>query len=86
LLGRERAESSANTLITAALGAFDAPPQFVRRIAIQLIGKRYKRIALVFPEGTTYAMDDVKRIQDMSDFASHVDISGIAKWLRDEWL
>jgi patatin-like phospholipase/acyl hydrolase len=51
----------------------------------QLLGKRYKRLAPVFPEGTTYAMDDVKRIHDMIDFASHVDIGETVDWLRREW-
>lgn len=52
----------------------------------QLLGKRYNRLAPVFPEGTTYAMDDIKHVQNMMDFASTVDIKKTAQWLRDEWL
>ncbi|MEE4272711.1 MAG: patatin-like phospholipase family protein [Thermoanaerobaculales bacterium] len=52
----------------------------------QLLSNRYKRLAPVFPEDTTYAMDDVKRIQDMIDFAKHVDIRETADWLRNEWM
>jgi hypothetical protein len=52
----------------------------------QLLGDRYKRLAPIFPEGATFATDDVKHIQDMIVFASNVDIGETARRHRGEWL
>lgn len=51
----------------------------------QILGPRYRRLAPVFPLGTTYAMDDVKHVQEMRSFASAVDLGHTASWLRQHW-
>jgi len=44
------------------------------------------RLALVFPAGTTCAMDDVEHCPAMHTFASGVDFSETAAWLRAHWM
>ena len=51
----------------------------------QILGPRYRRLAPVFPAGTTYAMDDVKHVEDMRAFATGVDLTETVTWLRDQW-
>jgi patatin-like phospholipase/acyl hydrolase len=51
-----------------------------------LLGSRYKRLAPVFPQGTTIEMDAIDRIPYMRDFAStQVDISETVRWIREIW-
>jgi uncharacterized protein len=52
----------------------------------QLLGDRYHRLAPIFPEGTTFGMDDVKHVPDMMAFAAQVDIGEAVDWLRREWV
>jgi patatin-like phospholipase/acyl hydrolase len=52
----------------------------------QILGARYQRLAPLFREGTTYAMDDVAHVRDMHVFASGVDLGGAADWLREHWM
>jgi patatin-like phospholipase/acyl hydrolase len=52
----------------------------------QVLGDRYRRLAPVFPEGTTYAMDDVEHVAAMRAFASGIDITGTAAWIRAHWM
>jgi patatin-like phospholipase/acyl hydrolase len=52
----------------------------------QILGARYQRLAPVFPAGTTYAMDDVDHVAAMHAFASNIDISQTAAWLRAHWM
>jgi patatin-like phospholipase/acyl hydrolase len=50
----------------------------------QILGARYQRLEPVFPQGTSYSLDDVSRIVDMLNFAQHdVDISATVQWLQD---
>lgn len=50
-----------------------------------LMGEQYHRLAPVFPPGTSFALDDVRHIPDMVQFANHVDIGATATWLQKVW-
>ena len=52
----------------------------------QVLGGRYHRLAPVFPEGTTYDLDDVEHVVDMMTFAVGVDIDPAVAWLGREWM
>ena len=51
----------------------------------QLLGDRYHRLAPVFPEGVTIALDDVGRIPYMTEFAGNLPIDDTIEWLKDSW-
>ena len=51
----------------------------------QILGQRYCRLAPVFPPGVSIPMDAVKRVPDMVQFASAVDLSATVQWLKDHW-
>jgi uncharacterized protein len=52
----------------------------------QLLRDRYLREAPVFPPGTDVPMDAVDQIPFMIDFASSVDLTKAAAWLRATWI
>ena len=52
----------------------------------QVLGERYHRLAPIFPQGTSYGMDDVKHVPDMMAFAAGLDIDETVEWLRREWV
>jgi len=52
----------------------------------QILGDRYHRLAPVFPPGKNYAMDDVRHVGEMVDFAKTVDLEPAAAWLRANWV
>lgn len=52
----------------------------------QILGRRYHRIAPVFPAGTSVPMDAVHRIDYMIEFALNVPIDATARWIRRYWL
>ena len=51
----------------------------------QILGDRYHRLAPVFPEGVTIALDDVGRIPYMTEFAGNLPIDDTIEWLKDSW-
>jgi hypothetical protein len=51
----------------------------------QMLGTRYHRLAPIFPPGRVIAMDDVKTIPYLLDFAASVPIEASIAWLRDNW-
>ena len=51
----------------------------------QLLGERYHRLAPTFPPGRQIGMDDVGDIPYMVDFASGLDLTATANWLRANW-
>jgi patatin-like phospholipase/acyl hydrolase len=51
----------------------------------QLLGSRYHRVAPTFPAGRTIGMDDVDDIPYMVEFASGLDLTATADWLRANW-
>ena len=51
----------------------------------QILGQRYHRLAPVFPVGVSIPMDAVKRVPEMVQFASTVDLSDTVQWLKDHW-
>jgi len=46
---------------------------------------RYHRLAPVFPPGRKVALDDVRKIPFMIDFARRVPLAETAAWLRERW-
>lgn len=52
----------------------------------QLLGERYHRLAPVFPAGVTVAMDDVKKIPYLVEFARTWPIQSTVDWLRRTWV
>ena len=52
----------------------------------QILRDRYLREAPVFPPGTDVPMDAVDQIPYMIDFASSVDLTKAAAWLRATWI
>lgn len=73
----------AKPLVTLMLDGISGIADFQCR---QILGPRYRRLAPVFPPGTTYAMDDVRHVHDLHAFATGVDLSDTVSWLRDHWL
>ena len=51
----------------------------------QLLGTRCHRVAPTFPPGRPIGMDAVGDIPYLVDFASHLDLSETAGWLRTNW-
>ena len=51
----------------------------------QLLGNHYRRLAPTFPPGRTVGMDDVDQIPFLADFASTLDLTETADWLRAHW-
>lgn len=51
----------------------------------QLLGNRYHRLAPTFPPGRQIGMDAVGAIPYLADFASGLDLSSTADWLRANW-
>ncbi len=51
----------------------------------QLLGARYHRLAPTFPPGKSYAMDDVKRVDEMIEFANQVNLDETIAWLNPNW-
>ena len=52
----------------------------------KLIGKRYHRLAPVFPPGVSLPLDAIKRIPDMIQFAEGIDLASTIKWLKKNWM
>lgn len=52
----------------------------------KILGRRYQRLAPVFPTGTSIAMDEATGIALMTKFAGSVDLAEAADWLRTNWL
>lgn len=52
----------------------------------QLLGDRYHRVSPVFPEDQAFPMDGWKRIPELVEFASNLDLTATVAWLRDYWL
>jgi patatin-like phospholipase/acyl hydrolase len=51
----------------------------------QILGRRYHRLAPVFPAGTSVPMDAVDRIDYMIDFARGVRIEPTVEWIQSTW-
>ncbi len=51
----------------------------------QFLGKRYHRLAPVFPAGDTVPMDDIKKIPFMVEFAETIEIDETVRWLKNTW-
>lgn len=51
----------------------------------QILGKRYHRLAPVFPPDQVIGLDAVDRIPDLVKFAEAVDISEAVQWLKANW-
>jgi hypothetical protein len=51
----------------------------------QILGRGYFRLAPVFPAGTAFPMDAVRRIPELVAFAGSVDLADAVRWLRREW-
>jgi len=51
----------------------------------QILGARYHRLAPVFPADRTVALDDVKKVPYMIEFAGSVDLDETVDWLRRTW-
>jgi hypothetical protein len=51
----------------------------------QMLGPQYHRIAPVFPPRQSIALDDVKRIGDLIEFADAVDLSATIAWVEQKW-
>jgi hypothetical protein len=51
----------------------------------QMLRDRYHRLAPIFPEGITVAMDDTDRIPYMIDFAETLPIDETVSWLKQKW-
>jgi patatin-like phospholipase/acyl hydrolase len=51
----------------------------------QILGRRYRRLAPVFPEGVRVSLDDVGRIPYMIEFAESLPIDGTVAWIRRTW-
>jgi patatin-like phospholipase/acyl hydrolase len=52
----------------------------------QILGGRYHRLAPVFPPGTAVALDDVKKIRYMIQFAKVCPLGETIAWLRKTWI
>jgi patatin-like phospholipase/acyl hydrolase len=52
----------------------------------QILGERYRRLAPVFPSGTSVPLDDVGKIPYLIKFAEAVDIDETIDWLRRTWM
>ena len=51
----------------------------------QLLRERYHRLAPVFAPGVSVPMDEVKKVPYMVEFASKIDLTSTANWLRAHW-
>ena len=51
----------------------------------QLLGDRYERVAPTFPPDREIGMDDVDAIPFLVRFASELDLTNTAHWLRAHW-
>jgi patatin-like phospholipase/acyl hydrolase len=51
----------------------------------QLLEGSYHRRAPVFAPGTNFALDDVKRVPEMVDFANAVELDPTLEWLEKNW-
>ena len=51
----------------------------------QILGKRYCRLAPVFPKGDTVPMDAIDKIPYMSEFADSLNIDNTLSWLKKTW-
>ncbi|HSR67033.1 MAG TPA: patatin-like phospholipase family protein [Acidobacteriota bacterium] len=51
----------------------------------QILRNRYRRIAPVFPSGTTVPLDDVDKIPYLIEFAESLPIEEDIKWLKQTW-
>lgn len=51
----------------------------------QILRDRYHRLAPVFPAGTTVAMDDVRKIPYIVEFAKACPIGNTIGWLKETW-
>ena len=51
----------------------------------QLLGEKYHRLAPTFPPGRQIGMDAVGDIPYLTDFASGLDLTTTADWLRANW-
>jgi patatin-like phospholipase/acyl hydrolase len=52
----------------------------------QMLGKRYHRLAPVFPAGVTIPMDDIDKIPYMIEFAEALPIEKTLNWLLHTWM
>ena len=52
----------------------------------KLLGKRYQRLAPVFPPGSRFPLDAVERVPEMVAFAQTVDLTAARAFLQREWL
>jgi patatin-like phospholipase/acyl hydrolase len=51
----------------------------------QLLGERYHRLAPIFPPGRVIGMDAVDDLAYLTEFASGLDLTATADWLRATW-
>jgi hypothetical protein len=52
----------------------------------QMLRNRYHRLAPVFPHDVSIAMDEVKKIPYMIDFAEGLNLTGTVDWMRHHWM
>ena len=52
----------------------------------QILGERYHRLAPKFPPGVSIALDDVKRVPDMINYANSINVKNTVAWMKDNWL
>jgi len=51
----------------------------------QVLRDHYHRLAPTFPSGKKIGMDDIGEIPYLVDFASQLDLTETADWLRANW-
>jgi len=51
----------------------------------QILGEHYHRVAPVFAPGVSVPMDEVKKVPYMVAFASNIDLTSTANWLKANW-
>ena len=52
----------------------------------QILGERYHRLAPKFPPGVSIALDDVKRVPDMINYANSINVKNTVAWMKENWL
>jgi len=51
----------------------------------QLLGNRYARVQVDFPEGENISMDDVRQLPRMKEMAEHADLDQASDWIARNW-
>jgi len=51
----------------------------------QILGERYHRLAPIFPPGKAVAMDEIRQLPYLVEFAESVSLDATVSWLRRHW-